>query len=187
MNNAKVIKLPSHCSSPSYQLTQNAGNTFYHRLWKEVKHTGCWRDEEDGRAYLFCYLRSLLRVATRSSVFCSTQVSLSFPFSFFSRLLSSILLLLLSSLAASFTFLRSSFLCFSFPYIPLSLCFFFLFFIASSPSAFVFFTLSSLCFFSFCLVAFFLFSLSVPFFPPVFSSSPLSLSPFSVQYILWLL
>jgi len=31
MNSAKVIKLPSHCSSPSCQLTQNAGNTFYHR------------------------------------------------------------------------------------------------------------------------------------------------------------
>ena len=25
------MKLPSHCSSPSCQLTQNAGNTFYHR------------------------------------------------------------------------------------------------------------------------------------------------------------
>jgi len=31
MNSAKVIKLPSYCSSPSCQLTQNAGNTLYHR------------------------------------------------------------------------------------------------------------------------------------------------------------
>jgi len=42
-------------------------------------------------------------------------------------------------------------------------------------------------FFSFCLVAFSLFSLSVPFFPPVFSSYPLSFLPSPVQYILWLL
>jgi len=80
------------------------------------------------------------RLLKCSSVFffVHSPLSLSFSFSFFSRLLSSILLSLLSSLTAFFSFLRSSSLCF-------------LFFTFPSPSVFSFLCLVPF-FFSFCSV-----------------------------------
>jgi len=125
----------------------------------------------------------LLRVPMFFVQLTSLSLSLFLSFPVCSPLSSFFCFLLLLPLLLSYALPSSVslFLTFSSPSV------FFLFSIASSPSASVFFTLSYLCFFSFCLVAFFLFSLSVPFFPPVFFSSPLSLSPFSVQYILWLL
>jgi len=176
-NSAKVIKLPLHCSSPFCQLTQNAGNTFYHRdcgrskTYRELERWGC-------------YLRSLLRVAMRSSVFCSTlSLFLSFPIC--SPLSSSFCFLLLLAFLLSYALPSSVSLFLTFPSPSV---FFFLFSVVSSPSPSLFSTLSSLCF----------------FFPSV--SLPSSFSPFlscsfllisllllspslssSVQYILWLL
>jgi len=78
------------------------------------EHTWCWRDEDDGDADFFCYLRSLLRVAVYSSIFfVHSPLSLSlFLFLFPSALLYSPLSVFFS--CCFFSFLCSSSLCFLF-------------------------------------------------------------------------